>query len=120
MDNFKEKFVRIQEENNRLNWIRNKEEFSKKFGTPDTIIIEYKPIIDFKIWERWNIKVTYNLFGIFPLSTITFGKNLSKKEVEELKVPFAKIFFNYNHKDINEMKKYNIEPSYPIPIRCLS
>lgn len=52
MDNFKEKFVRIQEENNRLNWIHNKEEFSKKFGTHDTIIIEYKPIIDFKIWER--------------------------------------------------------------------
>lgn len=118
MDNFKEKFVRIQEENNRWNQLHKKEEFSKKFGTPDTIIIGYKPLFDIKIWERWDIKV--NLFGIFPLSSVTFGKNLSKNEVDELNVPFAKIFYKYNQKNINEMKEYNIESSYPIPIRCLS
>ena len=98
MDEFKKKWLNIQRENNRWKWLQTKEDFAKKFGTAKTIIVEYCPIDDIKYYERWNVKVEYYLFGIFPLSTVTFGKNLSRKEVENLKVPFAKIQHNYRHK----------------------
>jgi len=114
MNKFKKKWLSIQAENNRWKYLQNKEEFSKKIGTADLIIIEYVPIDDLKYWERFNVKVTYNLFGIFPLSTVTFGTNLSRQEVEDLKVPFAKILYK-----TNKTNKRNI-PSCPNPNRCLS
>ncbi len=126
MDNFKKKWIKVQKDNNKWKWLQKKdefakkwsqkkEEFAKKFGTANTIIIEYIPHIGIKIWEKWNVKVTYNLYGIIPLSTVTFGKNLSKKEVENLKVPIAKILYKYNKNDIDQIGS----PSYPTPNRCL-
>ena len=93
MNKFDKQFLKIQKENKSFKWLHSKEEFAKKFGTAYTIIIEYCPINDIKIYDRWNVIVTYNLFGIFPLSDVIFGKNLSKQEVNELKVPFAKIYY---------------------------
>jgi len=98
MDKFKIKWNNVQQENNRYKWLQNREEFTKKFGTANTVIIEYAPIDDLRYFERWNVKVTYDLFGIFPLSTITFGTHLSRQEVENLKVPFAKISYVYKKK----------------------
>ena len=109
MEPFKQKWINVQNENNYFKWIHDKEEFAKKFGTAETVIIEYYTTKDFtKIYHNYDVRVKYNLFGIFPLSTVTFGKNLSFQEVKELKVPFAKLMFS---------TKYNEQAprSYPIP-----
>lgn len=112
MDEFRKKWLNVQRENNRWKWLYTIEEFAKKFGSAKTIIVEYDPIFDIpRYFETWNVKVEYYMFGIFPLSIVTFGKNLNWKEVENLKVPFAKIQYNYRHK----RDKYN----GPIPNRCL-
>ena len=40
--------------------------------------------------DHWDVWVTYTYFGIFPAPSKYFGCNLTKKQVEELQVPFAK------------------------------
>ena len=40
--------------------------------------------------NSWDVWVTYTYFGIFPAPTKYFGSELSRSQVEELQVPFAK------------------------------
>lgn len=58
--------------------------------SPDTIHVS--PSAEYI--ERWNVYVTYTYFGIIPASTKYFGRNLTREEVENLEVPFARIHFH--------------------------
>jgi hypothetical protein len=78
---FSQKWTSVQRENGRWKCLQSREEFAKKFGTADKIIIQYAPIDDIRHRERWNVHVKYNLLGLFPLCRVTFGTNLSRKEV---------------------------------------
>lgn len=88
---FSQRWARVQRDNARWKALQSKEAFAQKFGTADTIIVEYTPFDDHRHWDRWNVHVSYKLLGIFPLSTVTVGTNLCRQEVEQLRVPFAKL-----------------------------
>lgn len=53
---------------------------------PKTIHIKPTP----KSNNEWDVWVTYTFFGIFPAPTKYLGTKLTRKQVEKLKVPFAK------------------------------
>ena len=88
---FAQRWARVQNDNARWKCFHSKEEFAKCFGTADEIIVEYVRVEDIKIFESWIVHVNYSLLGMFPLTRVTFGTKLCRKEVEALQVPFAKI-----------------------------
>ena len=70
-----------------------------------------KPVADIlhikqnnQINNTFDVWVTYKYLGIIPAPSKIFGKNLTRNQVEELRVPFCKIQI-YNNKIKTPMPK---------------